>query len=55
MMTKVVINLDVLTLDCHNDDYFGICKPDRVKYFNETHGKYKTPTVAKVRKKISSH
>ena len=37
-------------LDWHNDDYFGIFRPDRVKYFNKTQGKYRKPTAAEVRK-----
>ena len=37
-------------LDWHNDDYFGICRPDRVKYFNEAQCKYKKPTKNEVKK-----
>jgi hypothetical protein len=40
-------------LDRHNDDYVGICKPDQVKYFNETQGKYRKPTVTEGRKNVS--
>ena len=36
--------------DWHNTDYFGIYRTDQVKYFNETQGKYRKPTVAEVRK-----
>ena len=38
------------TLDWHNNNYFGICKPDQVKYFNETQAKYRKPTATEVRK-----
>jgi hypothetical protein len=37
-------------LDWHNDDYFGLCLPDRVKYFGEYTTKYKKPTPAETRK-----
>ena len=37
-------------LDWHNDDYFGIYRLDRVKYFNKTQGKYRKPTALKLRK-----
>ena len=37
-------------LDWHNDDYFGICRPDRVKYFNEAQCKWKKPTKSEVKK-----
>ena len=38
------------TLDWHSNDYFDICKPDQVKYFNETQAKYRKPTATEVRK-----
>ena len=37
-------------LDWHNDDYFGICRPDQVKYFNKAQCKYKKPTKNEVKK-----
>ena len=38
------------TLNWHNDDYFGIYKPNQVKYFKKIQDKYRKPTATEVRK-----
>ena len=37
----------------YNDDYFGICRPDKVKYFSKTQGKYNKSMVTEARNHVA--
>ena len=41
-------------LDWHNDDYFGLCLTDQVKYFGKLATKYKKPLPTETEKNTAN-